>query len=90
MTPEIKQSLRGRSGHCSSLVGLSQRLVITKCKLVGLAFTACPSTFMSDHVQNYPDPKSGWDLDPDKLGSITTCWEVKLTDIFTNTLMLFS
>ena len=29
---------------------------------------ACPGSFLFCHGENDPDPKSGWYLDPDKLG----------------------
>ena len=43
---------------------------------------ACPGSFPSSCVKEHPDPKSGWDLDPDKLGGTASFWMMKTTQIF--------
>ena len=58
--PGIGQSIRGGSGKCSSLP-------VCHYSLLGLA-TACRGSFPSCCGENHPDPKSGQDLDPEKLG----------------------
>ena len=35
---------------------------------------ACPGRVPSSWGENYPNPKSGWDLDPDKPGCNMSCW----------------
>ena len=46
---------------------------------------ACHGNFPFSHAEKDPNPKSGWDVDPDKLGR--TVGEIKPTQIFC---MLFS
>ena len=33
----------------------------------------CPGSFLSSCGEKHLDPKSGWDLDPDKLGCTMSC-----------------
>ena len=44
--------------------------VTTACyndlRLVCCTSTACPDSFLSSHGDKHPDPKSGWDPEPDK------------------------
>ena len=34
---------------------------------------ACPGSCPSSHGKRHPDPKSGWEIEPDKLGCIIPC-----------------
>ena len=43
------------------------------CLKVCYGFMACPGSFPSCFRENHPDPKSGRDVDPDKLGHTTFC-----------------
>ena len=47
-----------------------------------LGFIACPGSFPSCHEENDPNPKSGWDLEPDKLVCAVSCWDISLTQHF--------
>ena len=52
--------------------------VITACWgllwLVCEGFTACHGSFPSCCAENHPDPKSGWEVDPDKPVCTISCW----------------
>ena len=47
-----------------------------------LGFTTCPGSFPSSLGEKHPYPKSGQDLDPDKLVCIQPFGEIKPTQIF--------
>ena len=42
-------------------------------RLVGWGFMACPVSFPLSRGEKHPDPKSGQEVDPDKLGCTMTC-----------------
>ena len=42
-------------------------------QLVGLPSMACPNILTFDHTEKQPEPKSGEEVDPDRLGCITSC-----------------
>ena len=51
----------------------TQVLFVCQHGLLGLAM-ACHGSFLSCCEENDPDPKSGWDPDPDKPVCATSCW----------------
>ena len=76
-TPGFHQSSRGGSAKRSNAVcqyGLSG--LATACLL---GFMACHSSFLFCRGENHPNPKSGWNIDPDKPGCTMSC-QGDLTD----------
>ena len=50
---------------------------------------ACPGSFLSCPGENYPNPKFGQDLDPDKPGCTTSCREDETNPAFSCTFFGF-
>ena len=51
---------------------------------------ACFGIFQSCREQNVPNPKSGWDRDPDKLTCVTCTQEDMTNPSFSHSFLLFS
>ena len=47
--------------------------LLNDLQLIFSTSMACPENFLSSLREKHPDPKSGQDLGPDKLGCITSC-----------------
>ena len=60
-------------GHCSILAGLSLCLVVTRYDLCWFSLCDLSKYFYIRLFRKHPDPKSGWDLDSDKLGCSASC-----------------
>ena len=76
----INQSGWGESGHCSCLVSLSLQLVLTRYN-----FSVWPLwcvLILSHSAEKHPDPKSGRDLDPEKLRCTMSGRELKPIHVF--------
>ena len=57
----------------SSMCHKSVHRTGTDTACLSWGFTTCPGSLPSSHGEKHPDPKSGRDLDPDKLGCTTSC-----------------